>query len=418
LSDLNVFFRRMRGQCEHMRHELTQTSTFRVSTAKSNGAGRRFRLLTITNPGHDYRPGSTLPEHDSLKQLELADRYPRSTFFEEYLGTDVSRYRIPADTPAALRWVYRFLPLMVPQAIDAILKRKHYDAIIAWGSRIGVLCGVLMRVTGTRGVLVLMTHYLSRPGRQFLLRFACKRFDAIITWSSVQRDYAIRELGFPASKVFLVSRRVDQKFFRPMEVSSDTICSAGHENRDYATLIDALRGLDIPCHIATEHVLVGGGVLSKRANIREVAELPPNVTVGTLGYEELRKLYARSGFVVVPLFPSDTDNGASTIQEAMAMGKAVICTRTQGQVDIIEEGVSGLFVEPGDVKGLREAILCLWNNPAVAKRMGEAGRRIIEDHHTLDHFVEQVKSAVSKTILDSELSTQEKPAHSVEPTPQ
>ena len=387
-----------------MMHELTQSADLRAGVAKSNGSGRRLKLLTITNPGHDYRPGSTLPDRDSLQKLESEDRYPRSTYFEEYLGTDVSRYRIPPDAPLVLRWIYRLLPPMLPQAIDSIIKRKQYDAIIAWGSRLGVFCGALMRITRARGVLIMMTHYLSRPGRQFLLRFASKRFDAIITWSSVQRDYAIRELGFPRSKVFLVSRRVDQKFFRPMDGALDTICSAGHENRDYETLVEALRGTGISCHIATEHVLVGGGVLSKKANIREVTELPTNITAGTLGYEELRKLYARSRFVVVPLFPSDTDNGASTIQEAMAMGKAVVCTRTKGQVDIIEEGVSGIFVQPGDTKELRDAILNLWNNPAVAKRMGEAGRRIIEDHHTLDHFVEQVRSAVVKTILDSKSS--------------
>lgn len=369
---------------------------------QSKSSVRQFRLLTITNPGHDYRPGSTLPERDALKELELADRYPRSTFFEESLGTEVSRYRIPQGASILHRWIYRFLPSMLPQAIDAVLNRKKYDAIIAWGSRIGVLCGALLRITRSKGVLIMMTHYLSRPGRQFLLRFASKRFDAIITWSSVQRNYAIEELHFPPARVYLVSRRVDQKFFRPMPGAQDLICSVGHENRDYATLVGALRGLDIPCHIATEHVLMGGSVLSKRENIRAAIELPPNVSTGTLSYEDLRKLYARSRFVVVPLLPSDTDNGASTIQEAMAMGKAVICTRTKGQVDIIQDGVSGLFVEPGDVVALREAIVYMWKNPDVAKRVGEAGRKIIEDHHTLDHFVEQVRIAVTKTILDSE----------------
>ncbi len=363
---------------------------------------RRWRLLTITNPGYDYRPGSTLPERHELKQLELTDRYPRSTYFEEYLGTEVSRNRIPEGASAPARWIYRFLPAMVPQAIDAFMRRKQYDAIIAWGSRIGVLYGALLRITRSKGVLVVMTHFLSRQGRQSLLRFASKRMNAIITWSSVQQDYAIRELGFPASRVFLVSRRVDQKYFRPMKGPTDTICSAGHENRDYATLVEALRGINIPCHIATEHVLTGGRLLSKRENIHNVLELPPNVTVGTLSYEDLRKLYARSKFVVVPLFPSETDNGASTIQEAMAMGKAVVCTRTKGQVDIIKETVSGIFVEAGDIEGLRKVICYLWEHPAVAKRMGEAGRKIIEEHHTLDHFVEQVRSAVVKTILESE----------------
>jgi glycosyltransferase involved in cell wall biosynthesis len=94
--------------------------------------------------------------------------------------------------------------------------------------------------------------------------------------------------------------------------------------------------------------------------------LPKNISIGMLSYTELRKLYGRSRFVVIPLHQTDTDNGVTAIEESMAMGKAVICTRTQGQVDIIQENVTGIFVPPYDVKALREAILYLWNNPEIA----------------------------------------------------
>ena len=49
------------------------------------------------------------------------------------------------------------------------------------------------------------------------------------------------------------------------------------------------------------------------------------------------------------------------------MGKPVICSRTRGQVDVIEEGVTGLFVPVGDEKALRAAMLELWHDPARAR---------------------------------------------------
>jgi glycosyltransferase involved in cell wall biosynthesis len=113
-------------------------------------------------------------------------------------------------------------------------------------------------------------------------------------------------------------------------------------------------------------------------------------------------LYARSRFVVIPLHQTDTDNGVTAIEESMAMGKAIICTRTKGQVDIIQENVTGIFVPPYDPQAMREAILYLWNNPDVAKRMGEAGRKHIEKYHTLDLFVDSVKKVVDEVIEESE----------------
>ena len=70
-------------------------------------------------------------------------------------------------------------------------------------------------------------------------------------------------------------------------------------------------------------------------------------------YRELRDLYAQSAFVVVPLYENDFQAGVTTMLEAMAMGKAVIATRTTGQTDVIIDGENGLTVAPGDVDGWR-----------------------------------------------------------------
>jgi glycosyltransferase involved in cell wall biosynthesis len=113
---------------------------------------------------------------------------------------------------------------------------------------------------------------------------------------------------------------------------------------------------------------------------------------------ELRDLYARSRFVVVPLLPSDTDNGVTVILEAMAMGKPVICSRTRGQVDVIREGVTGLYVPIGDAAALRAAILALWNDPLRARQMGRDARAYVEQHHTLEKFTATTRSAAEASL--------------------
>jgi glycosyltransferase involved in cell wall biosynthesis len=98
------------------------------------------------------------------------------------------------------------------------------------------------------------------------------------------------------------------------------------------------------------------------------------------------------------LLPSDTDNGITVILEAMAMGKPVICSRTRGQVDVIQEGVTGLYVPIGDAAALRTAVLSLWHEPLRAQQMGRNARALVEKHHTLEKFTSTARSAAEASL--------------------
>ncbi len=118
--------------------------------------------------------------------------------------------------------------------------------------------------------------------------------------------------------------------------------------RDYKTLIEAMNGLDIPCRIVAGQVRIIGQYQSEWRPIQNFGPFPQNVSVGVVPYSELRKIYAQSRFVVLPLLPSETSSGLTVLLEAMAMGKAVICTKSDAQVDVLLDGKTGLFVKGGD----------------------------------------------------------------------
>jgi glycosyltransferase involved in cell wall biosynthesis len=168
--------------------------------------------------------------------------------------------------------------------------------------------------------------------------------------------------------------------------------------RDYSTLIEAIKDLPIRCHIAAKVDV--GKTDQWMSDIPDPAELPTHITFGTRPFPELRSLYARSRFVVLPIYPTDTDNGVTAMTEAFAMGKAVICSRVEGQRDVLEHGVNGLFVPARDPGALREAIEYLWSRPDECERMGREGRKRIEQYHTLERFVSGVKGAVEDAIAE------------------
>ena len=65
--------------------------------------------------------------------------------------------------------------------------------------------------------------------------------------------------------------------------------------------------------------------------------------------------------------------------EAMAMGHPVIASAIGGLTEMVDDGVTGLLVSPGDVEALRGAMQRLIADPALRDRMGAAGKRRVAD---------------------------------------
>jgi glycosyltransferase involved in cell wall biosynthesis len=80
------------------------------------------------------------------------------------------------------------------------------------------------------------------------------------------------------------------------------------------------------------------------------------------------------------VFPSEWQEGCpSTIIEAMALGRAVIASRVAGAVELVQDGVTGLFFEPGDAEALAACIKRLRDDPTLAQKLGAAGRQRYEN---------------------------------------
>lgn len=68
--------------------------------------------------------------------------------------------------------------------------------------------------------------------------------------------------------------------------------------------------------------------------------------------------------------------------EYMAAGKAIIASRLGQIADVLEHGVTGWLVEPGDMAGLAEAMAALAHAPALRDELGERARRQAVERHS------------------------------------
>lgn len=270
-------------------------------------------------------------------------------------------------------------------------QRSQYDAYFTTGEDIGLPLSALLRTSraGCSHTMIAHTLFPKKKTLFFKVGGVGSRLDRVLVYATSEERYAIDELGLPPSKVQRIYYHADQQFFRPngRALEPNTICAAGQLLRDYDTLVEAVRDLPVKLQIAAGSPWID-------ETLRPRAALPPNVTWGKLNRFELRELYARSALAVVPILQNEYQTGIATILEMMAMGKCVIATRTRGQTDTIVDGVTGVYVPPGDAQALRRTLERLLADPDEAKRIGAAARKFMEEEAGLDQFVPRVAEAV------------------------
>ncbi|WP_319825114.1 glycosyltransferase family 4 protein [Thalassovita sp.] len=142
-------------------------------------------------------------------------------------------------------------------------------------------------------------------------------------------------------------------------------------------LFQAMQGLvqDIPGFHLT---LIGDG--PERAALQAMARdmgLAGNVDfVGYKSQEEVAQALTQHDLLILPSF---AEGVPVVLMEAMAAELPVVTTRIAGVPELVQEGISGHLVPPGDVEALQAALTSVMSDTHRAAQMGQAGRsRIIE----------------------------------------
>ncbi|HTT89912.1 MAG TPA: glycosyltransferase [Acidimicrobiales bacterium] len=126
-------------------------------------------------------------------------------------------------------------------------------------------------------------------------------------------------------------------------------------------------------------LLVGEGPMRDRLHRRtERLGMTDRVRFeGAVGQDEMASYYAAADVFCLPSF---AEGIPIVLMEAMASGRPVVATRIAGVPELVEEGVSGLLVAPGNVAELVAALERLASSPQERQSMGMAGRgKVVQD---------------------------------------
>jgi glycosyltransferase involved in cell wall biosynthesis len=344
------------------------------------------------------------PFIDQLGEMHSEGKGPREWLLDIPGELMLLDQRFLTGPPKWRLALYRRMPIWAAQILEAFRVKRHYDVVFAWGAEpVAMPFALLLKLTRSRVPLVTLFNWVSQPKKAWFLRLVHSHITTLIVPSRTQQEFIVNRLRIPRQKVPDVPWGVDEQFWQsPDDAEPDMICSVGREMRDFETLIKALDGTGIPCHIAA--VLARGRSDQWRQALGdsgEKVELPDNVTVGSRNPVELRELYARSRFIVLPLHQSDTDNGITCLLEAWSMSRPVICSEIDGQRGAIDHGRNGLFVPVGDAEALRKVIMDLWASPEESARMGNEGRQTVLEYRRMDRFIRQVGDVIHKAAASA-----------------
>lgn len=183
----------------------------------------------------------------------------------------------------------------------------------------------------------------------------------------------------------IVRYGVDPEAFAPRphpQGTSPVILAVGRlvEKKGFHVLLEAcarLRasGVEVQC------LIVGEGPEADRLG-RVITELRLSDRVMLLGKllpKDLLTYYRRADLLVMPscMSGNDRDGIPNVLIEAMAMEIPVVSTRVSGIPELVQDGETGLLVNPDDPAGLAEAIARLLHDRGLAHRLAKAGRELV-----------------------------------------
>jgi glycosyltransferase involved in cell wall biosynthesis len=318
----------------------------------------------------------------------------------------IARYRGWADVfPMAIP--YRISPwcdLRFLVHLLRLLQREHFDIVQTSAAKASLYGRLAGRLAGVPVVIYTANGFPFHDFMHPVLHWGLTRLekvmsrcctDMVVSVSEADSRHAVTAGIVPAERITTIHNGIDLLRAMPnrqaarhalgLDVRKSVVGMVGRLSPQKAPedflQVAALVAQQFP---EATFLIVGDGPL--RPGLERLA--------GNLGIEgQVRFLGFRND---IPLVMSALDVFALTslweglpfaILEAMAAEKPVVATSINGVPEVVVHGQTGFLAPPRAVKELAAHIGTLLGDPASARAMGQAGRRRVQEHFTLERVI-------------------------------
>lgn len=103
----------------------------------------------------------------------------------------------------------------------------------------------------------------------------------------------------------------------------------------------------------------------------------------------------------VVVLPSEIDACSRVLFESMAMRKPLVATNAGGTPEIVQDGITGLLVKPGDPSGMAKCIKKLLDDKYLAEQYGNAGRKRVETMFTIERNIRETENVYLELLNEN-----------------
>lgn len=257
-----------------------------------------------------------------------------------------------------------------------------------------------MRALGLlKAPIVCLAHHPLNRGRLAWFRapFTKWLLNGTDAFPSLSRDVAatINQISNQPHKSLPLRWGPDANFYPSTTYLGQGVIAAGRTGRDFKTFGIAASQTSSQAHVICLSSAVSESFQAFGKNVR--VSVQPDEDY--MKYPELLELYANARVLAIPTLPGESLCGLTSLMDALGMGKPVIMTKHPLiDIDLEAEGI-GMWVEPGDVEGWRNAIQFFEDNEDAALAMGQRARDLVDAGLNSMSFANQMVDILKRLLL-------------------
>jgi glycosyltransferase involved in cell wall biosynthesis len=304
---------------------------------------------------------------------------------------------------------HKFLPLRrIIRDKNVKILHAHKIGSNLWGSLLGSILGlpVISHFHAHHKSLESLNNLVAA---KIINRFSSK----IISISKYEKKRLINEEGITPSKIVTIYNGIDYSKYRSisdldlkkrLDIRTETplvgFVAAFRQQKNHELLMLTAREV-LKKNPEVIFLLVGDG--ETRGKIERMA--------GELGIERNCRFTGFRNDIPdlisifnVAVLSSHWEGLPLAVLEYMASSKPVVCTDVSGLSELVEDGVNGFLVKPGDYQEFSDKINTLLNDEELAYKMGKNGFYTVKNNFSEDMMMERIESLYDEILYDHKTS--------------
>jgi glycosyltransferase involved in cell wall biosynthesis len=372
----------------------------------------KFTMKIALISARDNAPSETfIRAHVELLQGEIL--YYHTGRIPRYLGKQKlpERNSLTHQITGAIKRVFGMTqPSAREKAFEQSLRKTKPDILFAEFGVVGADC----MPTARRLNIPLAVHFFGFDASEYkVLEDFKDAYEQMFAYASVifvvanSMKSKLIELGAPAEKIIVTHCAAHESFAQLQpNLTSKKIYAIGRmidKKAPHLVILAFKKCLEK--HPDATLLFYGNGPMFRIVQDL-VNNLDLNQCVKLLGVVE-REVYQKE-MLDVRFFVQhsrtaengDMEGTPVAIIEAQSAGLPVVSTRHSGILDIVVHNETGYLVEEGDAVAMAEHMCALLDDMALAKRMGEAGKKRIREHFTMQHHIQTIDKALAAVVAN------------------